>query len=397
VERAILLVDMNAFFISCETTRRPELAGRPAAVAGDPKHRSGIILAPNYEARKYGVKTTMVLHQARKLCPDIVLVPPDHGFYERKSREVMQVLSQFTPVVEQNSIDEAWLDATGCEALFGSTLELAQRIMKEIQSKLGLPCSIGIAENKFLAKVAADMKKPMGITMLGREELDEKLWPLPVGRMYGVGKQTALKLNRIGVFTIGQLAASKPELLSDKLGKWGNELHRLANGIDPSPVLPHAIDEMKSIGRSTTLSHDLTDLMLAKKVILALTDEVGSSARKYKKRGRTIQITIKYSDFKTITRQKKIAATFLTKDIYAAGAELLKENWNPKQPIRLLGIAITNFESDEQDQISFFDFSTESGQKKEEKLEAAVDQIREKHGLSMIKPAILLSQEKNPY
>src|SRR5690606_38927231 len=164
MQRVVFLVDMNAFFISCEMTRNNSLVGKPAAVAGDPKKRSGIILAANYEARKYGVKTTMVLHEAKKLCPGLILIPPDHRFYERKSREVMDLLSRYTPIIEQNSIDEAWLDMTGCEKLFGEPAESARSIMDAIINELGLWCSIGISENKFLSKMASEMKKPLGIT-----------------------------------------------------------------------------------------------------------------------------------------------------------------------------------------------------------------------------------------
>ena len=395
MEKVILLVDMNAFFISCETTRRPELVGHPAAVAGDPKNRSGIILAANYEARKFGIRTTMVLHQARRLCPNILLVPPDHDFYQGESQKVMDILSQYTPVVEQNSIDEAWLDVTGCEALFGQPLEIADKIMQEIQKKRGLPCSIGISENKFLSKMAAEMKKPRGITWLKKSDLPQKMWPLPTGVMYGVGQQTAEKLNQIGITTIGQLAVASPERLSRKLGKWGGELYQLANGLDFSNVTPHSDDEMKSIGRSTTLDRDVSDFKTANTIIYALADEIGSTARKHKKKGRTVQITLKYSNFQTITRQKKVESTYLTKDLYLAGQDLLRENWNDKKPVRLLGISITDFDQPGQpDQLSFFDLFKEESADKEEKLELTVDEIRRKHGMSMVKPAALLDKDK---
>jgi DNA polymerase-4 len=390
MQKVIFLVDMNAFYISCEMTRNPQLSGKPAAVAGDPKNRSGIILAANYEARKYGVKTTMALHQARKLCPDIILVPPDHAFYDKKSREVMKLLSRYSPVIEQNSIDEAWLDMTGCEFLFGSPLQSSRLIMGEIRDTLGLMCSIGIAGSKFLAKMASEMKKPMGITELWEKDIPKKLWPLQVSAMYGVGKQTAEKLNRLGIQTIGQLAHFNANVLKEKLGKSGPELHRLANGLDFSEVTPRKEDEMKSIGRSTTLSSDIVDLHYAEKVLFQLADEVGTSARKHGKKGRTVQITIKYSNFKTITRQMKVPATYLTKDIYTAGTMLLRRNWSRTKPVRLLGISISGFEEDsDADQISMFEVQDQKIDARAEKLERAVDRIREKHGASMIKPAIL--------
>ena len=200
-------------------TRNPSLVGIPAAVAGDPKKRTGIILAANYEARAFGVKTTMVLHEALKLCPELSVVPPDHHFYGQKSEEVMQLLSNYTPALEQNSIDEAWLDMTGSEGLFGKPLEAAQRIMNEIKDNLSLLCSIGIAENKFLAKMAVEMKKPLGITELWENDIQDKLWPLPVKEMYGVGSKTTEKLNRMGIKTIGELAKSDEKPHCQRIGK----------------------------------------------------------------------------------------------------------------------------------------------------------------------------------
>lgn len=397
MQRVVFLVDMNAFFISCETAKNPALAGKPAAVAGDPQRRSGIILAANYEARKYGVKTTMVLREALKLCPHLILVPPDHYLYERKSEEVMEILSRYTPVVEQNSIDEAWLDMTGMEPLTGKPLDAAQKIMGDILDELGLWCSIGIAENKFLAKMASEMKKPLGITELWMEDLKLKMWPLPVQSMYGIGKQTAHRLKELGIETIGDLAGYKAEHLVKLLGKMGIELHERANGIDSSPVMPHCADEMKSIGRSTTLSKDISDIEIAKSILMNLADEVGMTARRHCKKGRKVHITIKYSDFQVITRQTTVPATYLTKDICAAGIELLAANWNCHRPVRLLGISISGFEDEcDMDQMSIFQITEDlRNDEKEEKLEKAMDAIRRKHGNTILNRAVLLKKNKN--
>ena len=394
MKRTIFLVDMNAFFISCEMTRNSDLIGVPAAVAGDPQKRSGIILASNYEARKFGVKTAMVLHEALKLCPQMKLVPPDHSYYSQKSKEVMKILSCYTPVVEQNSIDEAWLDMTGCEEIFGKPLESARKIMENIQNELGLWCSIGISENKFLAKMASDMKKPLGITELWKEEISQKLWPLPVQSMQGIGRQTAKKLTDTGIKTIGDLALSLQPLLAIKLGKRGIELHKLANGLDDSPVVAHSEDSMKSIGRSTTLPEDLSNIEDAKIVMMQLVDEVAMTAREYSKKGHTVQLTLKYSNFDVITRQTTIPATNLTKEITAAGVQLLKTNWNPHRPVRLLGISLSGFDTDcNVDQISMFDLPVMNNSYKEEKLEKVMDEIRKKYGVSKIKRAILMDKD----
>ncbi|WP_010247381.1 DNA polymerase IV [Acetivibrio cellulolyticus] len=391
MERVIFLVDMNAFFISCEMAKNPELKGRTAAVAGDPKKRTGIILAANYEARKYGVKTTMLIHEAKKLCPDIILIPPSHGLYEKKSREVMSILSRYSPVVQQNSIDEAWLDMTGCEALFGKPVESAKRIMKDIMNELDLWCSIGISENKFLAKMASEFKKPLGITELWRNDISEKLWPLPVREMYGIGKQTEKNLIDIGIYKIGDIAKSDPQFLIKKFGKYGGEIYRLANGIDESQVSENPISKSKSVGRTTTLPQNITDLEYAKAVLLRLAEDVGMEARKQNYKGKTISIAIRYEDFKTITRQKSIRATYLTKEIYAAGADLLEDNWDNRRPVRLLGISLNNISEDEAEQISIFNMDNSEGcNEKEEKLEKTFDLIRERFGSDKIKRAVIL-------
>jgi DNA polymerase-4 len=391
-QKVIFLVDMNAFFISCEMTRNDSLVGKPAAVAGDPKKRTGIILAANYEARSCGVKTTMVLHEAIKLCPDLILVLPDHHFYEQKSEEVMDLLSKYTPILEQNSIDEAWLDMTGSEGLFGKPVEAAKRIMDEIKDRLGLWCSIGIAENKFLAKMAAEMKKPLGITELWEQDIPIKLWQLPVKEMYGIGGKTAEKLNRMGIKTISDLARFDRKLIVKTLGKSGNEIYLHANGIDDSPVLACKTDDMKSIGRSTTLPEDIFDIEKAKIVLMELADDIGMTARRHNKKGRTVHVTLKYSDFQVVTRQTTIPATCTTKEIYQAGCSLLEQNWNRLYPVRLIGISLFH-EDCSSDQLSLFDQIEDTGKnERNERIDKAMDKIRSKHGSEIITFAALVKK-----
>ncbi|MGE5626695.1 MAG: DNA polymerase IV [Solirubrobacterales bacterium] len=395
MRKIIFLVDMNSFFISCETLRHPEIKDKPAAVAGDPKSRRGIILTANYEARKFGVKTTMPIYQAKRLCPSIILIPPDHSFYIKKSEEVMNLLNTYTPLIEQNSIDEAWLDMTGCEALSGKPMEAAKDIMKTIMDKLGLPCSIGISENKFLSKMASEMKKPMGITQLLKEDIPFKMWPLSAGSMYGVGKQTAEKLKELGINTIGDIASSSKERLIKTLGKFGGEIYELSKGNDQSQVVPRKEEDIKSIGRSVTLGRDIINIEDARLILLKLSEEISASARKHEKKGRTVQINIKYSDFKAITRQTSVKPTFLTNEIYSAGVELLEKNWN-NQPVRLLGISITGFSEDSSlQQLSMFQITEpEKSDKKLEKLEGTLDIIREKYGDSIIRRAVFVKKDK---
>ena len=394
MQKVIFLVDMNAFFISCEMTRNNSLVGIPAAVAGDPKKRTGIILAANYEARACGVKTAMVLHEALKLCPKVILVPPDHHFYGQKSEEVMALLASYTPILEQNSIDEAWLDMTGGEGLFGKPVDAAKRIMDEIKDKLGLWCSIGIAENKFLAKMASEMKKPLGITEIWKDDIPTKLWPLPVGKMYGIGGKTAEKMNRMGIQTIGELAKVDINLLIKTFGKWGTEIHLHSNGIDDSPVMAQTDDEMKSIGRSVTLPEDISDIEKAKLVIMDLADDIGMTARRHGKKGHTVHITLKYSDFRVITRQTAVPATCTTKEIYQAGCSLLEQNWNQLHPVRLIGISLSGFhEGSPSDQLSLFEqMESKPQDDKNERIDKAMDEIRKKHGSEIITFATLVKK-----
>ena len=394
MQKVIFLIDMNAFFISCEMTRNDSLVGIPAAVAGDPKKRTGIILAANYEARSYGIKTAMVFHEALRLCPKLILIPPDHRFYEQKSEEVMALLSNYTPILEQNSIDEAWLDMTGCEGLFGRPIEAAKRIMDEIKDRLGLWCSIGIAENKFLAKMASEMKKPLGITELWEDDIPIKLWPLPVKQMHGIGGKTAEKLNHMGIHTIGELAKLDKNLVVKIFGKYGNEMYLHANGIDNAPVLARMPDDMQSIGRSTTLPEDISDIEKAKLVLMDLADDIGMTSRRHDKKGHTVRITLKYSDFHVVTRQTTIPTTSTTKEIYQAGCILLEQNWNRFHPVRLIGMSLSGFHEDcSSGQLSLFDQMEDNLRNdKHERIDKAMDEIRNKHGSEIITFAALVKK-----
>jgi DNA polymerase-4 len=285
---------------------------------------------------------------------------------------------------------------TGCEGLFGKPVEAAKRIMDEIKDRLGLWCSIGIAGNKFLAKMASEMKKPLGITELWEHDIPIKFWPLPVKTMYGIGGKTAEKLSRMGIQTIGELARFDINLLVKTFGKGGNEIYLHAQGIDNSSVLVRMAGDMQSIGRSTTLPEDISDIEKAKLVLMDLADDIGMTTRRHGKKGRTVHITLKYSDFQVVTRQTTIPATCTTKEIYQAACSLLEQNWNSFHPVRLIGISLSGFHEDcSSAQLSLFDQMDDNVKNdRNERIDKAMDKIRSKHGSEIITFAALVKKEK---
>ncbi len=401
MKRVIFLVDMNAFYITCEMSRRPELWKRPAAVAGDPAKRTGIILAPNYPARSLGVRTTMTTGEALRLCPDLVCVPPDHAFYSEKSKAFMGRLTHYSPLVEQNSIDEAWLDMTGTEHIFGTPVAAAEKIMHDLKTNLSLWCSIGISDNKFLSKMASDMKKPLGITTLWHSEIPEKLWPLPVSKMWGIGEKTSAKLKALNIFTIGDLAHVDLYQLTQGLGDNAVSLYQKANGHDHAALISQAEDDMKSIGRSTTLAKDVYHIDEVRNVLMSLAEDVGRRARQHEKKGYTVQIQLKFNDFTSITRQVQLqTATYYTQELFDTAYTLMKVHWPVKKGVRLIGISLSHFADAKTHQISIFELSKDTEVYKgtdtsHQKIDKVMDQIRQKYGADKIARASLLKQKQS--
>lgn len=335
--RVIFHVDMNSFYASVEMAANPKLKGKPVAIAGNPEERKGIIVTSSYEARAFGVKTTMPVWEAKKLCPNLIVVRPNFPLYRRISAQIFKLLTRFTEIVEPVLIDEGYMDVTTHSK---HPLALAQEVQATILRELDIPCSIGIGPNKFLAKTASDMKKPLGITVLRKRDLPEKLWPLPVANMYGVGKKTAEKLQDINIFTIGDLAKADVYVVSQLLGVNGERLIQRANGIDPRKVDPEAIYDYKSIGNSRTLPHDTTDETEMKQVLSELTKRVEERLTRRKLKGKTVQLMIRYQTRQTITRSKKLPHYVSThEEIIPVIYELLAVHWN-KKPVRLLGVTV---------------------------------------------------------
>ncbi|HZK24839.1 MAG TPA: DNA polymerase IV [Oscillospiraceae bacterium] len=344
--RAIIHVDMNAFFASCHQAENPAWRGKPLLVAGDPKKRHGIILTASYEARQCGIKTAMTVWQAKKLCPQGIFIPPDHHLYLAYSEKILTIFRSYTPLVEPFSIDEAWLDVTGSERLFGSPEEIGQQLQQRILAELEISCSVGIAPNKFLAKMASERQKPRGFTIIGPQDIRTVLWPLPVEKMVGVGRKIAPALKEMGVETIGQLAKMPERLLVSRFGVMGEILRGLANGDDDSPVDPQALDTAKSIGHSITLPRDINDPEDVARILLELSERVGRRLRQGGYSGRTITLTVKDQNFVTITRASTLQTpAYLTETIYQTAQEIYHSRFEPWRKVRLLGIAISNLQA----------------------------------------------------
>ncbi|MBT2677599.1 DNA polymerase IV [Bacillus sp. ISL-35] len=396
--RVILHVDMNSFYASVEMAYDSELKGKPLAIAGNPEERRGIIVTCSYEARKFGVKTTMPLWEAKKLCPELIIKTPNFDRYRAASGAMFDILRQYTELVEPVSIDEGYMDITDCAEL-GAPLEIAESIQKRILEQLDLPCSIGIAPNKFLAKTASDMKKPLGITILRKRDIPRVLWPLAAGEMHGVGTKTADKLKSIGIQSIGDLAKANDIQLKALLGINGLKLKERANGQDNRVVDPESVYDFKSIGNSTTLPRDLSNQHELLKVLDRLSEQVAARMKRKEAVATTISIMIRFKDRKTITRSQKLQNPVSKKDDIATAAKaLFLKHWNG-DPVRLLGITGTDLlEADKAvKQLDLFSYEQDA---KKEPLINTMGQLREKYGKGIIESAGLQvkkhSSRENP-
>lgn len=381
--RVILHIDMNSFFASVEQAYNPSLKGIPLAVAGNPQERRGILVTCSYEARAFGVYTTMTVGEAKRLCPDLVIVPPDFQKYRTTSAAIFNILRTYTKWVEPVSIDEAYVDITTIGGLTNA-YQIAEDIQRRLLAELDLPCSIGIAPNKFLAKMASNVKKPLGITILRKRDLPLRLWPLPVIEMHGVGKSTEKKLQDIGIQTIGDLAHADEAIVRNHLGKNGVRLRKRANGIDFRPVDPEAAEERKSVGSSTTLPVDITDIEEALFIFQQLSEKVATRLEQKALAGSTITIQIRTADWKNQTRSHTLMnPIYKAKDLFDEARYLFQKHWND-EPIRLLGITVGNVvsRSDLHEQLTIDSFEQ---YEKIEKMNELVSTIEQKFGPGSIR------------
>jgi DNA polymerase IV len=390
--RVILHTDMNAFYCSVHEAVEPDkYRGKPIAVAGSVELRKGIVVTSSYAARSKGVKTGMQVREAFKVCPELIIIQPDFEQYRLFSKAFMQIAYSYSPLIEAMSIDECYLDITGSK-LFGSPLEIAQALQTRIRVELDLPCSIGIAPNKLLAKMASDMKKPNGISILRRRDVPQLLWDKPCAYLFGIGRQTGDKLSVLNIQTIGQLAAAEESFLIKHFGVIGSWLKQAANGIDHSPVNP-LNEASKSIGHTTTLPQNLTDKLDIDRVFLNLADQVARRLRRQHLMAGTIQITIRDPEMKTITRSfTPPAPTENADDIYHEACRLFHLHWKPGKAVRLLGITLQSLQDKEKSamQLDLFDFEK---QPKKEQLNQAMDRIRDKYGESALLTAGMITND----
>jgi len=374
--RAILHVDMDAFFASVEVLDNPSLQGK-AVIVGAPPEKHGVVAAASYEARKFGVHSAMPMARAVKLCPHGVFIHPHHHRYGEMSGKVMDILRSYTPLMEQVSVDEAYLDVTGCDALFGDAVTIAKTIKERVRKETGLTCSIGVAPNRYLAKIASDMQKPDGLTVITGDKKAEAIAPLPVDKMPGVGPVTAKRLNSIGIKTIGDLARYPPGRLKEAYGDGAEGLQGLARGEDDSPI--ETGGDAKSISREETFEVFLKDQASIKASLQEMADDVAEQLREEGFMARTVTLKVRDEKFQTLTRSLTMREMVATGDgIYAAALKLLSEKVELRgRAVRLLGVGASGLEKGRKDQMQLF---PDKSADKKRRVAETLDQIRKKHG-----------------
>ena len=386
--RVILHCDCNNFYASVELLKYPELQNKPVAVAGDPEGRHGIILAKNMIAKRMGVQTGETIWQAQRKCPDLVLLPPHHDEYEAISQAVNAIYCSVTDQVEPFSVDESWLDVTGSQRLFGDGRTIADELRRRVREELGITISVGVSDNKAWAKLGSDYKKPDATTVITRENVADILHPLPIQDMLFVGRSAAEVLRRHGVVTIGALAAAPRDSLVKWLGKQGESLHAMANGVDQSPVRRWGESEMvKSVGNGMTYRHDLVGEEAWHAGLMPLCDSVGSRLRAQHLKCRTITVQIKDPQFKVISRQKTLPMpTSLTKVIFREALSILHQCWPKDAPIRLLTVTASTLTREGDEETAQLSFLTDvkPDDPRQARIEQAIDSVRQRFGKQSI-------------
>lgn len=371
----IIHLDMDAFFASVEIREQPELSGLPVVVGGPSKSR-GVVAAASYAARKFGIHSAMPMIQASRLCPKLICLPPNMPLYVSVSERIHEIFNRYTPEIEPLSLDEAFLDVSGSLKLFGSATEIARRIKQDILDELKLVVSAGVAPNKFVAKIASDYEKPDGFVIVEEENMQAFLDPLPIKRIWGVGKKTEQQLLNYGISTIKDLRTQSPRWLIDRFGKQGDHIFRLANGKDKREVISDA--KAKSISSENTFIEDITNKETLLAYLSYLTEQVTARLREKDRKGKTVNIKIRFHDFTTIVRSKSLTeSSNQTEKIWQLAKSLFNTALPPGQvAVRLLGVGVSGF-SDENAQFQGDLFSEDE---KHDDLDEITDEINQKFG-----------------
>ena len=393
-KRIIFHVDANSAFLSWSAAYRVKVLGEttdlreiPSVVAGDKASRHSIILAKSGPAKKYGIQTGEPLFQALEKCPELVIVPPDYELYVEASRHFVGILRQFSPLVEQYSIDEAWVDMTGTQRIYGEPCVAAEKLRERIWQELGFTVNVGISTNKILAKMAGDFEKPNKVHTLYPEEMPSKFWPLPVRELFLVGLATEQKLNRLGIYTIGDLAGCDVHTIRKRLGKPGETIWHFANGRNADMVVPEAAVN-KGYGNSVTTPQDIVGREVGYRVLLSLCETVAMRMRKDGQSGSCVTVHLRNADFQNWSHQLQLhGATNITGELFRAACRALDETWDGQTPLRQLGVQITKLAREPYQQYDLFSGITPARYEKKLRLDEAVDSLRDKFGEDVIRRA----------
>jgi len=388
----IIHADLDAYYASVEERDRPELVDKPVIVGGTPEKR-GVVAAANYIARQYGVHSAMPAVTAHRLCPQGVFLPPRIDYYAEVSGQIQEIFERFTPLVEPLSLDEAFLDVTGSEHLFGPAVEIGRKIKEAIRQELRLVASVGVAPNKFIAKIASDLKKPDALVVVELDKVQEFLDPLPVERLWGVGKQSSKVFQRLGIRTIGQLRQWPLDTLQARFGSNGEYLWQLAHGIDDRSVVPER--EAKSISHETTFAQDIADMEVLRAWLVELTEQVGCRLRRHGLRGRTVQLKVRFADFSLITRSYTLPEpTDITDELWRAADELLCQRLPAGHlAVRLVGTGVSGLDNTGLAQGMLFD---QEDRQKQARLDTVADQLKHQFGSEALRRGSSLERGDNP-
>lgn len=386
----ILHVDMDAYYASVEERDQPELKGKPVIVGYAAEGR-GVVCAANYVARQFGVHSAQPMVTATRLCPKAVLIRPRIDYYAQISKQIRAIMESYTPIIEPLSLDEAFLDVGGSEKLFGSAEEIGRSLKTRIADELHLVASVGVAPNKFLAKIASDLNKPDGFVVVPSDSVQEFLDPLAVGRIWGVGKTSRQAFERIGVQTIRELRNLSSRYLSERFGKFGTQLWELAHGRDSRHVQPD--HQAKSISHETTFATDISDLETLKAWLLEQTEQVGRRLRRHQLYGKTVNLKLRYADFQTITRSQTLPqATNVTREIWQVAVEMLEQRLpHRRQAVRLLGVGVSGLHAHQERQLSLFS-EEEQDHEKQSRLDETTDAILDKFGSGAVSRGLNLEK-----